>query len=202
MGVKTGTKGAFSVGALVVGDSTNKKIRIFTNAGAPTNGTSGTLAGVAPAMSLLFDTTNKKIYQNLNTQASPTWVPVDGVAKAHYDFAVDGGAIAAITPAQSALLPANAIITNVIINSTVAVTSVGSATIAIGTTAGSSAASLLAATGKASFTLNGFVQGIPIPSDSTKFVKLSAAGSLNLTVATAALTAGVIDIWATYILGS
>ncbi len=46
---------------------------IATNAGAPTNGTSGTLVGVAQPGSLLIDTTNKILYQNTNTAASPTW---------------------------------------------------------------------------------------------------------------------------------
>lgn len=45
----------------------------FTNAGAPTNGTNGTLAGVAVPGSLLVDTTSKAHYINTNTAASPTW---------------------------------------------------------------------------------------------------------------------------------
>lgn len=45
----------------------------WTNAGAPTNGTAGTLFGVAMPGDLLVDTVNKKTYQNTNTQASPTW---------------------------------------------------------------------------------------------------------------------------------
>lgn len=44
------------------------------NAGAPTNGGAGTFAGLAKPGWLLIDTTNGKIYQNRNTQASPTWV--------------------------------------------------------------------------------------------------------------------------------
>lgn len=51
---------------------------VFTNAGAPSNGTSGTLAGVAPPGSLLVDTTNKNLYQNTNTLASPTWTQREG----------------------------------------------------------------------------------------------------------------------------
>lgn len=46
---------------------------VWTNAGAPTNGTSGTLKGVAQPGDLLVDTTNKTLYQNTNTSASPTW---------------------------------------------------------------------------------------------------------------------------------
>lgn len=46
---------------------------VWTNAGAPTSGGSGTLNGVALAGDVLVDTTNKNIYINTNTSASPTW---------------------------------------------------------------------------------------------------------------------------------
>lgn len=45
------------------------------NAGAPTNGTNGTGAGVALPGQLLQDTTNGVLYQNTGTQASPVWTP-------------------------------------------------------------------------------------------------------------------------------
>src|SRR5438105_4100832 len=48
-------------------------VGVYQNAGAPTNGTSGTLAGIAPPGALLVDTTNIAVFQNSNTQASPTW---------------------------------------------------------------------------------------------------------------------------------
>ena len=44
-----------------------------TYAGTPSNGTSGTFAGEAGPGCLLMDTTNKLLYQNTNTLASPTW---------------------------------------------------------------------------------------------------------------------------------
>jgi hypothetical protein len=50
--------------------------RPYLNAGAPTNGTSGTHAGAAVPGALLSDTTNGKLYVNTNTQASPTWTLV------------------------------------------------------------------------------------------------------------------------------
>jgi hypothetical protein len=46
---------------------------IISNAGVPTDGTSGTGAGVAQPGSLCIDTTNFDIYMNTGTQASPTW---------------------------------------------------------------------------------------------------------------------------------
>ncbi len=54
---------------------------VLTNAGAPTNGTSGTFAGFAGIGSILLDSTNGKFYLNVNTKASPTWsLELDSVA--------------------------------------------------------------------------------------------------------------------------
>jgi hypothetical protein len=46
---------------------------LFSNAGAPSNGTSGTGAGIAGPGSLCVDTTNFNLYINAGTLASPTW---------------------------------------------------------------------------------------------------------------------------------
>lgn len=51
-------------------------LAIVTNAGAPTNGTSGTFAGQAGPGCLLIDTTNAFLYINTNTLLSPTWTKV------------------------------------------------------------------------------------------------------------------------------
>ncbi|MDD4985566.1 MAG: hypothetical protein PHQ43_07225, partial [Dehalococcoidales bacterium] len=48
--------------------------RVWRNAGAPVNGT--TLAGSAEKGDLLIDSTNAALYQNTNTQASPTWTQI------------------------------------------------------------------------------------------------------------------------------
>jgi hypothetical protein len=50
----------------------------FINSGAPTNGTSGTLANVAPPGSRLVNTATGTEYANLGTLASPTWTAVSG----------------------------------------------------------------------------------------------------------------------------
>ena len=50
--------------------------RVWPNAGAPTSGTSGTYAGSAAPGDLLVDTTNGIVYKNINTAASPTWIPL------------------------------------------------------------------------------------------------------------------------------
>jgi len=50
----------------------------WVNAGAPVDGTSGTFAGIAQKGDLLLDSTNGNVYQNTNTQASPTWTLLSG----------------------------------------------------------------------------------------------------------------------------
>jgi len=50
--------------------------RVWNNAGAPTDGTSGTYAGSIAPGDILIDTTNGIIYKNINTTASPTYVPL------------------------------------------------------------------------------------------------------------------------------
>jgi len=49
---------------------------IITNAGGPTDGTSGTGAGFAGPGSLCIDYTNAVVYVNTNTKASPLWTVV------------------------------------------------------------------------------------------------------------------------------
>jgi len=56
--------------------------RSWRNAGTPTDGTSGTYAGICEKGDLLIDTTNAKLYQNTNTQASPTWNSIGEMAEA------------------------------------------------------------------------------------------------------------------------
>jgi hypothetical protein len=127
--------------------------------------------------------------------------PTPGIqcAYAKYSFTLDGGAIGAITPSITSLLPDNAIIVGATVNSTTAVTSLGSATVAVGTTAGSAADSILAATAKATLSLDAILNGVPVLATP---VKLTAAGSINVTVAAAALTAGVIEVFVYYVLPS
>lgn len=112
------------------------------------------------------------------------------VWRAIYNFAVDGGAVGLITPSISDTIPVGAIMIGATINSPVAVTSGGSATVSVGV--GASAAALLAATGKASFTTDALINGVPVIGTP---VKITTAGQINLTVAVAALTAGVIEVF-------
>jgi len=113
------------------------------------------------------------------------------MARAIYDFSVDGGAVSTITPKQTVALPNNAVIVGGTVNSTTACTSGGAATIAVGTSAGSSTTALLAATAVASFSLDAVINAVPVFATP---VKLTAKGDVTVTIATAALTAGVIEV--------
>jgi hypothetical protein len=145
--------------------------------------------------------TAAQINQMLGAANGVAGISLPKVAYARYDFAVDGGgAPGLITPATNSTIPANAIITSVVINSTTAVTSGGTTTVSIGLSAGAGgAAALLAATAKASFTTDALLAGIPIPNDATKWIKMSAAGTITLTSATTAIGAGVIEIFVFYV---
>lgn len=80
----------------------------FYSAGAPSNGASGTHAGVAPAAALLIDSTNKVLYQNSNTLLSPTWVALTTATGAGtYTGTFNGtgvfdGSVGGVTPAAGA----------------------------------------------------------------------------------------------------
>jgi predicted RecA/RadA family phage recombinase len=123
---------------------------------------------------------------------------VNGVRVAHalYDYSVDGGATC--TPANSDTIPDNAVVFGGVVNSTAAVTASGSATVAIGTAAGSASNSILTATGKASLGLDAVVA----PTCAATPFKMTAAGKINVTIATGPLTAGQIEVWVLYALAS
>jgi len=115
------------------------------------------------------------------------------VAHFLYNFAVDGGA--SCTPVISDTIPANAVVFGGVVNSTTALTSGGASTFAVGTTAGSSASSILTATAKASLGLDAVVAA----TCATTPFKMSAAGQINVAIATGPLTAGVVEGWVYYV---
>lgn len=120
------------------------------------------------------------------------------MARMKYSFAVDGGAQGLITPgaAFNSVIPDNAIILGGMLNPTTAPVGV-SATLAFGTSAGSAANSLKAATAITSFTLDALVALVPLWTAATAF-KMTAAGSLTMTIATTDLSAGVIELTVFY----
>jgi hypothetical protein len=60
----------------------NNNVPFLTNAGAPTNGTSGTFVNLAGPGAILVDYSNANIYVNTNTLASPTWTRIGGASGA------------------------------------------------------------------------------------------------------------------------
>lgn len=122
-------------------------------------------------------------------------------ARAKYVFATDGGVVGLITPALTAVIPDNAIVFGALVNAITAPTSGGAATIAIGTTAGSAGNSIKVATAIATYTIDSVLPGTPVFTAGTAF-KMTAAGSINITVAAVDLTAGVIEITVFYVVAS
>jgi len=51
------------------------RLRPWQNAGAPSSGTAGTLAGIVQPGALLWDTTNGVLFMNEGTSLSPYWTP-------------------------------------------------------------------------------------------------------------------------------
>lgn len=117
--------------------------------------------------------------------------------KCHYDFSTQGGAIGTVNLlddlGQKCQLPNKAVIRDVLIDAVTTATGAVGATIAL--SSGQSAADLKGATGFASFT--GLLAGIPVGSAATA-IKLTADRNPTLTIATAALTAGKLNVHIQY----
>ena len=99
------------------------------------------------------------------------------VAYAKFVVATDGGTDT-ITPAINTLIPDNAIIIGVTLNSTTALAPTG-LKVSCGTSAGSSTTALLAATPTASWTTDAILLGIPTRAAP---IKLTAAGQVTFTI--------------------
>lgn len=193
-------------------DRANNNVWDLVSNTAPVDGTSGTGAALAGPGSSYTNITNGHRFINVNTKASPTWMNIStpvsvngglgqlGNAKMTYEFAVDGGAISTITPANSPTIPIGSIILGGTLDITTTLTSGGAATIAVGTSAGSSTTSIKGATAVASWTA-GQLATVPVFTAAT-YVKLTAAGRPTLTIATAALTAGKFDVNLAYLVGN
>jgi len=125
------------------------------------------------------------------------------VCHAQYSFAVDGGAVGLITPANNCTIPKNAIVYQGIVE--VGSTTTGSTgNVSVGLSAGAGgAAALLAATARGSLTTGLMFQSPPVQTtasaSNTSYFKMSAAGTVTVTVSTNALTAGILDIYVFYV---
>jgi hypothetical protein len=112
-------------------------------------------------------------------------------ARATYDFSVDGGAVSTIVPSNSALIPDNSVIVRCYSVVTTAMTSGGSATLALS----AGGVTLKAATA--------FDNGAFDDEDVTEHAvtdKTTSGTGIQFTIATAALTAGVVDVFVEYYL--
>lgn len=117
---------------------------------------------------------------------------VMGVARATYDFAVDGGAVSSI--GLGVTIPDNAIIVGGVLDIVTAFTSTGgTGTIALDS---EGAGDLLAAVD--ADTLSGVVALIPVWTAATA-IKMTAANELTITIATAAITAGKAVLFVQYV---
>lgn len=144
----------------------------------------------------VFDANGHLIEGAALAVSSPNPVGFSGirVAKAIYDFAIDGGAISTITPSQNVTLPANAIMVGGFAKAGAAITGTAGLTIAIGTAAGSSTTALLTASGGAlaNWAADAILALVPTLAAP---VELTAAGKVTITIGTHAVTAGQIEIF-------
>ena len=113
-------------------------------------------------------------------------------AHARYDFAVDGGAVSTIVPSNSAIIPDNAIITDVFHSTTTALTSDGSATLAL--TAGGLTLNAAVAFDNADYADESVIANAVND-------KTTSATGIQFVIATAALKAGVVDVYVQYYVG-
>lgn len=114
------------------------------------------------------------------------------VAKAIYDFSVDAGAASTIVPDNSAIIPNNAVVTTATTCVTTACTSGGSATVAI--TAGG-----ITLVAQQNFNHASLADEKVTLNDVGD--KTTSATGIQFVIATAALTAGVIECYVEYYLG-
>lgn len=117
------------------------------------------------------------------------------VAKASYSFAVDGGAVGDIA-LRGQTIPSGAVITDVLIVVGTALTSGGSATVAVKAQSSADLNAADAISG-APWSSTGAKRG-DLDADSAPILT-TAERTITATVATAALTAGVFDVYVTYV---
>src|SRR6266496_985723 len=166
-------------------DLANNLVLNLVGTGRPVNGTTG--ANLAGSGSTYTNLSTGNVHLNTGTFASPVWELVTGlkVAKATYDFAVDGGAVSTITPAAGVnyIVPSGSTIIGGVIDILTTFTSGGSATISVGLSAGTSGgvAAFKAATAVATWTA-GLMAIVPLFTAAT-MVKTTAAGSVTFTIA-------------------
>jgi hypothetical protein len=117
-------------------------------------------------------------------------------ARGRYDFAVDGGSVGTIT-ISAQKIPTNAIILTGVVEVDTAVTSGGSATVAVQVEAANDIVNAAAVSG-APWSTTGRKSTIPVGTGAAS-VKTTQARDISIVIATAALTAGAFDVYLAYI---
>lgn len=165
-----------------------------TTGTTPANGATG-----------IFIATSETGFKDDGSVSTFTQVPrYDGIYVAHmlYNFAVDGGAHAAvIIPAVSDTIPKGALVFGGIANGITSL--VGPTNISLGTTAGSGAASILASSAIATLNAGTVVELLGNNSQAATNkapFKMSAAGQLDLTITVADATAGCFELFVFYVI--
>lgn len=122
------------------------------------------------------------------------------IAKAKYDFAVQGGAIGTGNlvgeDGKSVVLPNKAVVVDCLLDVLTAGDTAAAGTIALGT--GQAGNDIKAALAAASYT--GRVACVPVGTAATA-IKLTADRTMTYTIATGAITAGKVWVYVYYILG-
>lgn len=136
-------------------------------------------------------------YTNVGTAASPVWSSSGlglQVAHAVYSVATDGGTAGTVTPANTANIPANAIIVGGTINPT---TATSGASLSVGVSAGltPTTTSLLGVTGVATLTIDALVNATPTFASPKK---MTAAGNITFTISNGTMSAGVVEAFFYY----
>jgi hypothetical protein len=119
------------------------------------------------------------------------------IVRGRYDFAVDGGAVGTIDLTAAADVPAGAVVLGGFVEVTTPPTSGGSATLAIQVEAAGDTVAA-AAVSAAPWSTAGRKSVIPVFTGASS-LKTTTARKIQAVVATAALTAGVVDVVLVYL---
>jgi hypothetical protein len=140
----------------------------------------------------------------LPTDNTAAGTSASGTCHARYSFAVDGGAASTITLGAASggigcTIPKNAVIYRGIAYVTTTFAGNTGDNLSIGLSAGAGGtAALLAAVARSSLTAGTFYDLIPLQGSSSttnsSYIHMSAAGSVTVTISTAAATAGIMDV--------
>lgn len=210
------TKGVGIIGALFMKFAGGAGITPF--AGAPVSGTSGTYANNPQGAkgSLILDTTNGAVYQNTNTNASPTWTLLSpttgasadglgalGVARTTFNPTATAGDRTIGAHASALTIPISAVIVGGFVQVNTAFDSSDhTGTLAVNVESANDIISAAAISGAPWSTIG---QKAIVPKANTPEstgIVLTAARAITFTVATKALTVGKATAFLYYVVGA